>query len=53
MFMAMCSLIQCNSVFKRFYVYLKPRGKTPKVVLIACMESMVLVLNTLIKNQEV
>lgn len=52
MFMAMLSSIQCNPVFKRFYERLKAQGKTPKVALIACMRKMIVVLNTMIKNQE-
>jgi len=53
MFMAMLSSIQCNPVFKRFYERLKAQGKIPKVALIACMRKMIVVLNTMIKNQEV
>jgi len=52
MFMAMLSSIQCNPVFKRFYERLKAQGKISKVALIACMRKMIVVLNTMIKNQE-
>jgi transposase len=52
MFMAMLSSIQCNPVFKRFYEHLKAQGKLPKVALIACMRKMIVVLNTMVKNQE-
>jgi len=52
MFMAMLSSIQCNPVFKRFYERLKAQGKVPKAALIACMRKMIVVLNTMIKNQE-
>lgn len=52
MFMAMLSSIQCNPMFKRFYARLKAQGKIPKVALIACMRKMIVVLNTMIKNQE-
>ena len=52
MFMAMLSSIQCNPVFKRFYEHLKAQGKIPKVALIACMRKMIVVLNTMVKNQE-
>jgi len=52
MFMAMLSAIQCNPVFKRFYEHLKAQGKIPKVALIACMRKMIVVLNTMVKNQE-
>lgn len=52
MFMAMLSSIQCNPVFKRFYERLKAQGKIPKVALIACMRKLIVVLNTMVKNQE-
>lgn len=52
MFMAMLSAIQCNPLFKRFYEHLKTQGKLPKVALIACMRKMIVVLNTMVKNQE-
>tara|TARA_R110001599_G_scaffold91341_3_gene239969 strand:+ start:12607 stop:13392 length:786 start_codon:yes stop_codon:yes gene_type:complete len=52
MFMAMLSAIQCNPVFKQFYERLKAQGKLPKVALIACMRKMVVMLNTMVKNQE-
>ncbi|UDL05081.1 IS110 family transposase [Marinobacter sp. CA1] len=52
MFMAMLSSIQCNPVFKRFYERLKAQGKIPKVALITCMRKMIVMLNTMIKNQE-
>ncbi|WP_245749937.1 transposase [Marinobacter zhejiangensis] len=52
MFMAMLSSIQCNPIFKRFYERLKAQGKIPKVALIACMRKMIVVLNTMMKNQE-
>lgn len=52
MFMAMMSAIQCNPVFKQFYERLKAQGKLPKVALIACMRKMIVMLNTMVKNQE-
>jgi transposase len=52
MFMSMLSSIQCNPVFKRFYEHLNAQGKLPKVALIACMRKMIVVLNTMVKNQE-
>ena len=48
----MLSAIQCNPVFKDFYERLKVQGKLPKVALIACMRKMIVVLNTMVKNQE-
>jgi transposase len=52
MFMAMLSSIQCNPVFKLFYKHLKAQVKLPKDALIACMRKMIVVLNTMVKNQE-
>ncbi|VVT17192.1 hypothetical protein MARINON1_50492 [Marinobacter salarius] len=39
-------------MFKRFYEHLKDQGKIPKVAIVACMRKMIVVLNTMIKNQE-
>ncbi len=52
MFMAMMSAIQCNPVFKRYYTHLKASGKLPKVALIACMRKLIVILNTMVKNEE-
>ena len=52
MFMVMLSSIQCNSVFKQQYEHLKASGKPPRVALIACMRKMIVILNTMIKNEE-
>lgn len=53
MFMAMMSAIQCNSVFKDKYEALKQAGKLPKVAVIACMRKLIVILNTMVKNQSV
>ncbi len=52
MFMAILSSIQCNPVFKRFYEHLKAQGKLLKVAIIACMRKLIVVLNTMLKNEE-
>jgi transposase len=52
MFMAMMSSIQCNPVFKRYYERLKAAGKLPKVALVACMRKLIVILNTMVKNQQ-
>ncbi|KDE38510.1 Mobile element protein [Nitrincola lacisaponensis] len=52
MFMAMMSAIQCNPVFKRYYTCLKASGKLHKVALIACMRKLIVILNTMVKNEE-
>ena len=51
MFMAMMSTIQCNPKFKAFYEKLKAAGKRPKVALVACMRKMIVILNSMIRNQ--
>ena len=51
MFMAMLSSIQYNPMFKRFYEHLKVQGKQPKVAIIACMRKLIVVLNTMLKNE--
>ena len=52
MFMAMMSSIRCNPVFKTYYERLKAAGKAPKVALIACMRKLIVILNTMVKNEE-
>ncbi len=52
MFMSMMSSIQCNPVFKDKYNQLKSAGKLPKVALIACMRKLIVILNTMMKNEE-
>ena len=52
MFMAMMSAIQCNPVFKRYYQRLKAAGKMPKIALIACMRKLIVILNTMLKSEE-
>ena len=52
MFMAMLSAVQCNPVFKSYYECLKAAGKTTKVAIVACMKKMIVILNTMVKNEE-
>lgn len=52
MFMAMMSAIQCNPIFKHYYQRLKAAGKLPKVALIACLRKLIVILNTMLKNEE-
>ncbi|WP_439098858.1 IS110 family RNA-guided transposase [Bowmanella dokdonensis] len=52
MFMAMMSAIQCNPLFKGYYERLKAAGKLPKVALIACLRKLIVILNTMLKNEE-
>lgn len=50
LFMAIMSAIQCNSIIKNYYDRLKSIGKTPKVALVACMRKLIIILNTMVKN---
>lgn len=52
MFMAMLSTIQCNPVIKAHYEHLKAAGKKPKVAIIACVRKLIVMLNTMVKNNE-
>ncbi len=52
MFMSMMSSIQHNPVFKDKYNQLKAVGKQPKVALVACMRKLIVILNTMVKNEE-
>lgn len=51
MFMAMISSIKCNPVFKAYYQKLKAAGKLPKVAMVACMRKLIVILNTMVKNE--
>ena len=39
-----------NPVLKEFYTRLKAQGKKPKVALTACMRKLLVILNTMVKN---
>ena len=52
MYMAMLSTIQCNPDIKAFYEHLKAAGKKPKVAIIACIRKLIVMLNTMVKNNE-
>ncbi len=51
MFMAMMSAIQCNPRFKHYYQHLLAKGKRPKVALVACMRKLIVILNTMLKQE--
>lgn len=50
LYMAMLSAIQHNPVMKEFYQNLVKQGKHKKVALTACMRKMVVILNTMVRN---
>lgn len=51
LFMAMMSAIQCNPVFKQKYQHLLAQGKPKKVALIACVRKMVVILNSMVRDE--
>ena len=53
LFMAMLSAIQSNRKFKTIYKRMVEAGKPKKVALIACMRRLMVILNTMVKNDTV
>jgi transposase len=58
-YMAALSAIRCNPVFREFSSILRSgeraenkQGKPPKVAITACMRKLIVILNTLVKNDE-
>lgn len=52
LYMAALSAIRHNAAIKRFYGRLVESGKKPKVAIVACMRKLLLILNALLKNNE-
>lgn len=50
LYMAALSAIRCNQKIRRFYERLRGRGKTEKVAQVACMRKLLVILNTMVKN---
>lgn len=50
LYMAMLSAIQHNPTMKQFYEKLVAQGKHKKVAITACMRKMVVILNTMVRN---
>jgi transposase len=50
LYMAALSAIRCNPVIKPFYERLRANGKEFKVAITACMRKLLVILNTLIRN---
>lgn len=51
LYMAALSARRCNPVIRNFARRLEEAGKPLKVVLVACMRKLLVILNTLVKNQ--
>ncbi|EKO3916300.1 IS110 family transposase [Vibrio fluvialis] len=50
LYMAMMSAIQCNPIFKATYERLLAAGKPKKVAIVACMRKMVVILNSMLRD---
>jgi transposase len=50
LYMAALSARRCNPVIQAFAVRLAAQGKKPKVIITACMRKLLVILNTMLKN---
>jgi len=50
LYMAMLSAIQHNPIMKQFYEKLVGQGKHKKIAITACMRKMIVILNTMVRN---
>lgn len=53
LYMAVISAVRHNPIIAAFYQRLKARGKASKVALVACMRKLLVILNTMLKEQQV
>lgn len=51
MYMAMMSAMQCNPVFKETYQRLLAEGKPKKTAIIACVRKMIVILNSMVRDE--
>lgn len=50
LYMAAISATRCNDTIKAFAERLKKAGKPPKVVIVACMRKLLIIMNSMLKN---
>jgi len=50
LYMATVTAMRCNVVIKQFAERLKKMGKSPKVVIVACMHKLLIIMNAMLKN---
>lgn len=50
LYMAAISAMRCNDTIKAFAERLKKAGKPPKVVIVACMRKLLIIMNSMLKN---
>ena len=51
LYMAALTALRCNPAIRRFAGRLRERGKVFKMVITACMRKLLIVLNTMMRNQ--
>ena len=52
LYMATLVATQRNSIIKRFYQHLLSKGKPKKVALVACMRKLLIILNEMVRHNE-
>ena len=52
LYMATLVATRCNECIKQHYQSLLKKGKPKKLALVACMRKLLVILNTMVKNQE-
>jgi transposase len=50
LYMAAISAMRCNNTIKAIAEHLKKSGKPPKVVIVACMRKLLIIMNSMLKN---
>lgn len=52
LYMAAVSAIRCNPIIRPYYLHLKSVGKLFKVAIVACMRKLLVILNTMLKENQ-
>jgi transposase len=52
LYMSVVSGLRCNETIRRFYWHLLAAGKPKKVALVACMRKLVVILNSMLKREQ-
>jgi transposase len=50
--MSVVSGLRCNKIIRAFYRHLLAAGKPKKVALVACMRKLLVILNSMLKNEK-
>lgn len=52
LYMAVVSAIRCNPIIRPYYQHLRDRGKAFKVAMVACVRKLLIILNTMLKDNQ-